>query len=79
MDDDAHRALAELVHGVQGLVVISGYPSALYAELYERHGWARVEKLARTNGRSRRRECLWLSPRAQSALSSPSLFDGEAR
>jgi len=74
MDDDAHRELAELIHGVRGFAVISGYPSALYEELYERYGWVRIEKAALTNGRTVRRECLWLSPRTWSALAARPLF-----
>jgi len=74
MDDDAHRELAELIHGIRGFVVISGYPSVLYTELYERYGWVRMEKMARTNGRAVRRECIWLSPRSFANLKNRPLF-----
>ena len=79
MSDDDHRRLAELVHGLRGLVVISGYPSPLYQALYERYGWIRVETSARTNGTRTRTEALWLSPRAWAALSEAPLFDGEGK
>jgi DNA adenine methylase len=72
---DQHRELAEINHSLKGFVVISGYPSELYAELYEAHGWPRFEtevnvnngKLNRENA-SKRTEALWLNPNAFKAL-----------
>ncbi|MGS2592090.1 DNA adenine methylase [Streptomyces hebeiensis] len=49
-----HRSLAEALHSVQGLVLLSGYPSELYSELYA--GWDRLEiavHRAATNSRGR--------------------------
>ncbi len=37
-----HRALAEVLHATQAAVLLSGYPSALYEELYA--GWWRLER-----------------------------------
>jgi len=34
MDDSEHRLLAECLHGLRGMVVLSGYRSDLYEELY---------------------------------------------
>lgn len=73
MDDEDHEQLAELLHGLRGMALISGYPSGLYQLLYERHGWRRVETKARTNGggaisSAERIEALWLSPRLLHAL-----------
>lgn len=34
MTDDDHRELAKVLHGCAGRVVLSGYPGALYDELY---------------------------------------------
>jgi DNA adenine methylase len=39
-----HRALAEVLHATPAAVLVSGYPSALYAELYETRGWWRAEQ-----------------------------------
>jgi DNA adenine methylase len=39
-----HRALAEVLHATPAVVLLSGYPSALYAELYEARGWRRLER-----------------------------------
>lgn len=64
--EDQHRALAEALRGCAAAVVLSGYPSDLYAEIYE--GWHRVDLRAWTgngirNGGTKvagdRVECLW--------------------
>ena len=64
MSVDDHVELAGVLSKVIGMVVISGYPSELYEDLYE--GWVRVEKETTANGYrggSPRTEVLWLSPR----------------
>lgn len=59
MVDDDHRALAQFLRGLRGAVVVSGYPSALYDELFA--GWNRVENCgAHADGAKRRTEVLWL-------------------
>jgi len=63
MTDDQHRALAEVLHEVEGMVAISGYSCELYDELYT--GWLRIEKKARVNGDGSAMESLWLSPNAE--------------
>jgi len=73
MSDEDHEELADLVMGLEGMVLISGYPSGLYTWWYERRGWRRVETQARTNGGGAissvsRTEALWISPSAQRAL-----------
>lgn len=69
LSDDDHVRLAQLARASQAYVVISSYPSEIYANLYEAHGWQRVEVTARTNSRQMvRTECLWLSPRTQATL-----------
>jgi DNA adenine methylase len=70
MDDAGHRELGELLHQVRGYVVLSGYPSELYDELYG--DWVLKEKAAvvdggRVGGREVS-ECVWLSPRTSGAL-----------
>jgi DNA adenine methylase len=66
LDDADHRALAAVLRAVEGFVVLSGYPSALYSQLYP--DWSRVETQARTNFTHLRTECLWLSPRTVAVL-----------
>ncbi len=69
MTDADHVALADYLHSVQGMVVLSGYPSALYDGLYA--DWRRVERNALADGAAKRVEVLWLSPN----IVSNSLFD----
>ena len=62
-NEEEHRALVEALHRCQATVVLSGYPSALYDELYP--GWATAEFVAYTGrgaastGSNRRTEVLW--------------------
>jgi len=44
MTDDDHRALAASLHATPATVILSGYPGALYDELYA--DWDRVERSA---------------------------------
>jgi DNA adenine methylase len=68
VDDDWHRQAADALHRARGMVLISGYQSALYQQLYEARGWKRVDRRAQTNSGSFRVESLWLSPQAWQAL-----------
>lgn len=72
MSDDQHRELAEVLHSVKGMVVISGYPCELYDKLYS--DWQCVTRTALADGARRRTEVLWLSPAASSRLSGMMLF-----
>lgn len=74
MNDDDHRELAAFVKTLKGMVIISGYPSPLYEELY--HGWLRREKAAIADGAKPRTEVLWISPNAERARHS--LFERSA-
>lgn len=68
MSDADHRVLAELLHSVRGMVVLSGYPCDLYDnELYA--DWHRYERAAYADGARNRTEVLWLNPACQRALS----------
>ena len=67
-NDSDHERFAEVAHQLESYCVVSGYRSELYADLYELHGWQRIERVANTNGGGKRVECLWLSPRTQKAL-----------
>jgi len=75
MTDAQHRALAELLSGIKGLALVSGYPGELYAELYRawilrtRTGWAGHSTEPRVEG-------LWLSPRTARAFGQRDLFEG---
>lgn len=66
MTDDEHRVLASVLHGVRGAVVLSGYRSALYDELYG--DWECRTRKSRTNRNSERTEVVWLNPACAAAL-----------
>lgn len=68
MSDGQHNDLAAFLHGLCGMVVLSGYPSPLYDELYA--DWTRVERPAIADGARPRIECLWLNPAADAALTA---------
>jgi DNA adenine methylase len=58
MTEADHIELAEKLNGVKGSVLISGYHSDLYDELYK--DWTRREKETRANGHGKRIEVLWM-------------------
>lgn len=60
-----HEALAELLHGVAGMVIVSGYECDLYSRLYS--DWRQVTIAARDNVNNDRVECLWISPKCKPA------------
>lgn len=67
MTDDEHRALARQLHGLTGMVVVSGYETELYdAELYS--GWERHAREHFANGGRKRKEVVWLNPAVSSYL-----------
>lgn len=60
-DDHQHRELARVIHSIQGMAIISGYPSKLYDELYQ--DWNCVTRASsKDNGIRETTECLWLNP-----------------
>ena len=59
IDDAGHVALAEQLHAVQGMVVLSGYASPLYDHLYG--DWVMRKKRAYTYGALKRTECAWFN------------------
>lgn len=70
--ESQHRELAEALHACRAAVVLSGYHSPLYDELYA--GWDRVTFAARTTqgGDSARTEVLWSN---RPIGTTPTLFD----
>lgn len=73
MSDADHLALLTFLAGLSGMVILSGYPSALYADALP--GWSRLTRRSLDNGASWRTEALWLNPAA--AERSPFLAQGE--
>ena len=67
LTDDDHRRLAGVLHDLQGMVVLSGYPCDLYdRELFP--GWERHERRALADGARMRTEVVWLNPACSAAL-----------
>lgn len=67
MTVDDHVEMLETVVGLDGMVVLCGYPSALYDDKLP--GWRRREKQARADGARPRIEAIWINPAAEEALS----------
>ncbi len=63
MSDKDHEDLADALHRVSGMVVLSGYRCPLYDRLFE--GWSRQDLSAFADGARPRVECLWISPNAK--------------
>ena len=59
MDDADHRRFVECVKALEGSVIVSGYHSPLYDELF--YGWERVERAALADGARERTEVLWMN------------------
>lgn len=66
MTDGSHRVLSDMLHAVRGMVVLSGYHSALYDELYS--DWTKRERGHLADGARKRVEVLWLNPATVAAL-----------
>ncbi len=67
LSDDDHRALAQVLHSLRGMVVLSGYSCELYdAELFA--GWERHERVTLADGARERTEVVWLNPACSAAL-----------
>lgn len=72
MTDADHVALAETLRGLSGMVVLSGYPCALYDEdLYP--DWHRIERPHMADGARPRTEVLWLNPACSQALADAAI------
>lgn len=75
MKDADHVQLLEKLVTLKGMVVLSGYSSAMYLGALQ--GWAMATTEARISaarGTAIRTECLWLNPAASSAIDGAGLF-----
>jgi len=61
-----HEEMLDILKGLSGFVVLSGYDSDLYRNALS--GWHMEMKQTETFVRTKRTECLWLSPRTWAAL-----------
>ena len=73
MTDEDHAALGEVLLGLRGMVIVSGYAHPLYDEMFA--GWKRREIKALADGALERTEVLWINPAAVAASVQPCMFD----
>ena len=64
MTVEQHRELLDVLAGIAGRFMLSGYPSELYSQWEQRHGWKRHEflidnKAAAGKVKETKTECLW--------------------
>lgn len=79
MSDSDHVELLARLCQERGMVVLSGYPSALYEGALE--GWSSTittPRISAARGSAVRTECLWLNPACIDALNYAGLLSAEA-
>jgi len=80
MDDADHGSLLKALRGLDGMVVLSGYPNPLYDGALS--DWLRVERDALADGARPRTEVLWINPVCAARLDAEraqlSLLEGVA-
>lgn len=74
MTDEQHVELAKVLYNVQGMVLISGYPSGLYQELYK--GWECDTMPVKAFKGADRMECLWMNATLSKHADRHRLFAG---
>lgn len=75
LNDAEHIQLLEKLLSVKGMVVLSGYSSAMYLGALQ--GWAMTTieaRISAARGTVMRTECLWMNPAASQALNRTGLF-----
>jgi DNA adenine methylase len=68
-----HSALLDAVKSLRGMVILCGYPSALYDDALS--DWRRVERPALADGASPRTEVLWINQQVMIASGAGPLFE----
>ena len=76
LTDADHLALAEVLHDLAGMVVLSGYPTDLYRALYG--DWHQVTRMASTDAGGSAVEALWFNGRARAGTRQLTLLEGSA-
>ncbi len=66
MTDAQHREMAACLRGLSGMVMVAGYPSPLYDELFS--DWNRIERAALADGARPRTEVMWTNFQQQDRL-----------
>ena len=72
--DEQHVELAQILQGIQGMALVSGYRCSLLDGLYA--GWTADSVMSRTdNAQQPRREYLWVSPNCEAKRSQLKLWN----
>lgn len=67
-----HEQLADYLHSVEGMVILSGYRSEMYESLYS--DWSTIEREALADGAKKRVEVVWMNPACESAQRQQRMF-----
>lgn len=70
LTDDDHRELGEVLQSVSGMVVLSGYHSELYDQMFG--WWEKHERASLADGARPRTEVVWLNDNARKRLNETS-------
>jgi len=71
MSDSDHIDLAMFLSDAKGMVIVSGYESKIYDDIYR--GWQKVTRAALADGARKRVEVLWINKAALSRLDNKQL------
>jgi len=77
MSDVDHEKLAELLHSLKGMVIVSSYPGPLYERLYadwKTMEWTGGQFCSANSQEQKRTEVVWLNPAAHRASPIQRLF-----
>ncbi|MQX28984.1 DNA adenine methylase [Sinorhizobium meliloti] len=66
LTDDDHLSVLDCLRSLEGMVILSGYPSSLYDGALP--DWRRVERTALADGAKERTEVLWINQNASRRL-----------
>jgi DNA adenine methylase len=72
LSDVDHAELLQALRDLRGMVILCGYPSALYDDALA--DWRRIERPALADGALPRTEVLWINPAAVRATGAGPLF-----
>jgi DNA adenine methylase len=72
MTAKGHTELADVLHSLSGMVVLSGYESEMYNQLFV--DWKKVRRTTFADGANPRVEVLWLNPACTAAHAQLSMF-----
>lgn len=77
LTDSDHETLLDFLTGMQGMVMLSGYPSDMYDRALP--GWQRITRAALADGARERTEVVWMNPAAVAAMAQQDMFADHGR